>query len=383
MATHKLTKTNTHRKNTKAKSLQPKNSRLKLVRLFILSISFIVLGTWLISSTFASGSVKSVLPLVAAAEGSGMIASRQHPGVYWWMRDGGPSTAEKPREAIYAVKFDSSGKPVPLRGTNFFPFNLVNTSTNNNWEDIAIDDQDNIWIGDIGANLCGRNDQKIMKIKEPDPLSNETLNVIASFTFKFPDPASGCNTWNSEAMFWLDGKMYIFAKTNNSPIYRMDLPTGTSGTAKLVRLGTLAGGVSNISVSSLSSDRSRLLVASHGSLKIYTTTNTNLYGDALVKDIISRSPKYTASFTCGSGCTTAVEGGAFKTNSYEAAFVSENKYLYYAIPSDYGDNSPPPFTPFPTTYIEPEWGSAKSCNVKQDDLSASAGGYIRFGCSSN
>jgi hypothetical protein len=313
-------------------------------------VAFAAIGAIFTYLSFAAtGSIKSVPISVEAAEGSGMIASRQYPGVYWWHRDGGEATDQKPRDAIYAVKFDSNGNPVPVRGTKYFPFNLVSGSKNNNWEDIAMDDQNNIWIGDIGANLCGRNDQKIMKIKEPNPTSDEGLTILASYTFKFPDPASGCNTWNSEAMFWLDGKMYIFAKTSNSPVYRIDLPAGSnSGTAKLVRIGTLAGGVSNISASSITDDRSRLMVASHGSTNIYQTTNTSLTGDALVKDLISRTPKYKASFTCGSGCTLAVEGGSFKRNSYDIAYVSENKYLYYGKPADYGDTTNIAPTPTPT-----------------------------------
>lgn len=327
--------------------MSKKKTKFQYKKLLVYVIPFVIIGLWLLSRTFAAGTINYVGVDVLVGEGSGMIASRQYPGVYWYMRDGGESTTDKPRNAIYPVKLDSNGKPLALRGTNKFPFNLISGTTNNNWEDIAMDDQNNIWVGDIGANQCGRNDQKIFKVREPDPTTNESVTILASYTFKFPDPASGCNTWNSEAMFWLDGKMYIFAKTSNSPVYRIDLPTGTTGTAKLVRLGTLTGGVSNISVSSLSDDRTRLMVASQKSMRMYRTTTPSLQGDALVKDLISRSPAWSAPFSCGSGCNAFVEGGAFKRNSYEAAFIDEPKKLYYAWPADYGDTSPPPPPPPP------------------------------------
>ncbi len=338
----KINKSVSTRKHKYQKFLPKSHS----VTALMIIIPFMIVGILLIVLSFAAeGSIKSSSTQVLAGEGSGMVASRQYPGVYWWMRDGGDATADKPRDAIYAMKFDANGNSLAVRGTDKFPFNLVSGSKNNNWEDIAMDSNNNIWIGDIGANLCGRQDQKLLRVKEPDPTSSETLTITANYTFKFPDPASGCNTWNSEAMFWLDGKMYIFAKTTNSPVYRVDFPSGSTGTANLVRLGTLAGGVSNISVSSISDDRSRLMVASHGKTNIYQTTNTSLTGDSLVKDLISRAPKYIATFTCGTGCTTAVEGGAFKRNSFDVAYVSENKYIYYSKPAGYLDTTTYPTTP--------------------------------------
>lgn len=277
---------------------------------------------------------------VQAAEGSGMVASRQYPGVYWWHRDGGTSTAEKPRNAIYAMKLDVNGVPQNVRGTEKYPFYSVDYK-NTNWEDIAIDDSGNLWLGDIGANKCERNNQTIVKMKEPNPSSTGAVTILAKYTFKFPDPASGCNTWNSEAMFWLDGKLYIFAKTNSSPVYRVDLPSGSSGTAKLVRLGSLAGGISNISVSSVSADRGRLMVAAHQKMNIYATTNTGLKGDAWVRDIISRPPVFTSSFDCACSKKPNVEGGTYALNSRDVAFVSEGKLLYYAKPNQYGDTVAP------------------------------------------
>lgn len=274
-----------------------------------------------------------------AGEGSGLVASRQYPGVFWWIRDGGEATAGKPRDAVYALKYDANGNLVNVRGTDKFPYNMVTGSANNNWEDIGMDDQNNLWIGDIGANKCDRLNQKLLKIKEPNPATDETVAITSIYSFEFPDPASGCNTWNSEAMFWLDGKWYIFAKTSNSPVYRVDLPSGSSGRATLVRLGTLTGGVSSISVSSLSDDRKRLMVAGYGVVKVFTTTNTTLKGDALVKDLISRAPTFSAKTTTGvEGAAAATEGGSFVRNSYNITFVSENKYVYYAKPNEYGDS---------------------------------------------
>ena len=279
--------------------------------------------------------IKALSRSLPAAEASGMIASKQYPGVFWWHRDGGPATADKPRDALYAIKLDANGIPQPVRGSDYSPFYMISGAPNTNWEDIAIDASNNIWIGDIGANTCG-GPQDIYRIPEPNPSSTATTAPVAHFTFIFPDPPSGCTTWNSEAMFWLDGKLYIFAKTTNSPVYRIDLPSGNSGQANLVRLGQLAGGVSNISVSSLSSDRKRLLIAGHQNMFVFQTSSA-LSGDALVKDIISRAPVWKAPFDCNCNLSASVEGGTFVNGSYDVAFVAEGRQIYYGKPREYGD----------------------------------------------
>jgi Bacterial Ig domain len=359
------------KKLTNKISVKKNATSLSWKRMLLLAIPFAAIGAYLIFQSQAAVLIPSSSVQVNAGEGSGMVASKKHPGVFWWHRDGGTATADKPRDAIYAMKLDASGKIQPVRGTETFPFYLVSGSKNNNWEDVALDDQNNIWIGDIGANDCSRNNQKFLKVSEPDPTTNTTLTISASYTFKFPDPAAGCNTWNSEAMFWLDGKMYIFAKTSNSPVYRVDFPSSSSGTATLTRLGILAGGVSNISVSSISSDRSRLMVASHGITNIYTTQNTSLTGDALVKDLISRKPVYSANFDCRCSTKAAVEGGSFRHNSRDVAFVSENKYIYYATAAFYGDTSAPssPVQPVGDT-------AAPSVNITSPINGATIGGTI-------
>lgn len=355
-------------------------SRLHPVAAKLLVIALIAVPGYFVSAWYFARAATTIPALsiqALAGEGSGMVASRQYPGVNYWLRDGGTATADKPRDAIFAVKFDANGNPVPVRGTDKFPFYNVTGSPNNNWEDIAMDDTNNIWIGDIGANNCDRNNQKLIKIKEPNPSANETLTILASYTFKFPDPVTGCNTWNSEAMFWLDGKMYIFAKNSGSSVYRVDLPSGTSGTATLTKLGSLTGGVSNISVSSISDDRTRLVVAGHAKMNMYKTTNPSLRGDALIKDLISRAPAYVSTFSTGTADKPTVEGGSFKRGSYDVAFVSENKYIYYATPRTYGDTGTT--NPNPNPDPDPTDTTAPSVSVGSPTSGATVSGKVVIG----
>lgn len=262
-------------------------------------------------------------------EGSGLIASRQYPHLYWFIRDGGPETVDKPRSAVYSMHMDGRTQP------DVAP-TLVEGMRNTNWEDLAIDDEGNLWIGDIGANKCGRRDQTLIKIGEPQP-GDASIGVKQRYVFRFPDPPAGCATWNSEAMFWLDGHLYLIAKNAESGIYRVDLRQ--DGTASLVKIARLQG-VSNQSVASINSKRTRLMVAGHQGMSVYTASQSGLSGDAFIRDIASRRPAYKASFSCD-GCNAnnkaSVEGGSFMNGRDGVVFIAENKRVYLAWSKDYSE----------------------------------------------
>lgn len=287
-------------------------------------------------------SVARLSTTLPAAEASGIVASRKYPGVMWWHRDGGPAKPGKPRNALFALKFDATGKLQPVRGSEISPYYEVTGDTNTQWEDITLDDNNNLWIGEIGSNDC-KSAQYLYRLDEPNPAGTTGGAIKAKYSLKFPDPVAGCTTTNAEAMFWLDGKLYIFAKAKNSPVYRVDLPSGTSGEAKLVKLGQL-NGINTISGASISDDRSRMMVQHHQKFFVYTSGNPELKGDAFVKDMISRTYKWYGVFDGGDG---TVEGGTFARGSHDVAFVAESEEIYYVKPAAYGDRATPSPTPSP------------------------------------
>lgn len=320
------------------------------VGLALITVSALVGVVFITSKSFAEAQLSNLSMETDANEGSGMVASRQYKGVVWWLRDGGTSTQAAPRAALYAMRFEN-GQLQPVRGGTYFPFITVDGVSNSNWEDIALDESNNIWIGDIGANDCNRT-QNLYKVKEPSPVEDESVGVLAKYTFTFPNPPSGCKTINSEAMFWLDGHLYIFTKEDSTTLYRVDLPA-SPGPAKLVKLGILSGGVRKISGSSISDDRERMVVQHHTKFYVYTSGNPALRGDDYVKDMISRAYRWSGSFVCGTDCSGTVEGTTFMRDSRDVAFVAESKEVYYAKPADYGDTAsttptPPPTNPAPS-----------------------------------
>ncbi|GHJ48723.1 hypothetical protein Cs7R123_60650 [Catellatospora sp. TT07R-123] len=272
-----------------------------------------------------------------ASEASGLAASRRFPGVFYWLRDGGGATAQRPRAALWAIKVDADGNSHPVRRGENFPFAGVFDAANGDWEDIVLDDDDNLWIGDIGANDC-KTQQHLFKTLEPDPDTDDPFVVVAKYPLAFPDPAPGCRTRNAEAMLWLDGELYIFAKALHSPLYRVELPAGRGDDAQLEPLGQFAAAANRISVSTLSDDRTRLTLAGHALYWVFTT-DPALQGDDLLRDAMTRQPVYVGRFPQPNGRSAAVEGGSYLPGSHDVLFVAEDKRIFL-LPDSGGPGSP-------------------------------------------
>ncbi len=138
-------------------------------------------------------------------ESSGLVASQKYPGVYWSMNDSGNPPM------LYAV--DSVGKGLcRIRLTG---------AKNIDWEDIAIDDE-MLYIGDIGDNLCKRKVLTIYAVGEPDPKGKtETAPVKCEYRFRYP---ADHGPFDCEAMFVRKGWAYLIPKeTPRARIYRVRL----------------------------------------------------------------------------------------------------------------------------------------------------------------
>lgn len=296
--------------------------------------------------------------MLPASEASGLAASHHYPGVFYWLRDGGPSKPDTPRDAIWAMRIGAGGVPEPVRDGQLFPSYAVAGATNHDWEALTVDDAGALWIGELGANDC-KAQQRLLQVAEPEPGGFGAVEVVADYDLRFPDnPKPGCRTYNSEALLWLDGHLYVFAKTRGTPVYRVDLPPGARGTATLTRIGEFGAGVDNISAASVSDDRSRLMVLDHERLRVFTTDPTAV-GDDFLAGAAESEPTGTARFEAPGGAS--VEGGTFVPGGHDIAFVAEDRHLYYARPASYGEPAPSPSavpsgttpTPTPTGWDDP------------------------------
>ncbi|MCL4435988.1 MAG: metallophosphoesterase [Thaumarchaeota archaeon] len=182
----------------------------------------------------------SIIPLSLGThhvpEGSGIVASRTYPGIYWMIADSGNPAS------LYAI--DGTGAMV-----NIFP---VAGATNVDWEDIAIDSNGYIWIGDIGDNSQTRSDYVLYRVGEPNPYSTVTNIPSTAYHFNYPNGAR-----DSEAFFVWQGIPYIVQKRSiTTEVYAF--PTvDPSKKVTLNYVGTFTGGI-YITGADISADGRRL-----------------------------------------------------------------------------------------------------------------------------
>lgn len=162
----------------------------------------------------------------AIPESSGIVASRQHPGVFWTINDSGSDKAR------YLFAIDLSGKTLAS-----FELNLPNVD----WEDLAIDDQHNLYIADIGNNARKRQELVVHRLPEPDlnRKPDEKLRATGMWKIRFAGEPFDC-----ESLAIWKGDGYLVDKHRNASaasIYRFSLvPTHPQVMRKITELSVRA-----------------------------------------------------------------------------------------------------------------------------------------------
>ena len=141
-------------------------------------------------------------------ESSGVVASRQFPGVLWTHTDGGGAK----KQVLVAMTRDGAASG------EFF----VSDAFITDWEDIAIDDQRHLFIGDIGNNDAKRSELLVHQVDEPDPKAGARMvRPTRSWRLRFPGAPFDC-----ESLFVWQGNGYVVSKVfsdSRAQIYRFPL----------------------------------------------------------------------------------------------------------------------------------------------------------------
>jgi hypothetical protein len=141
-------------------------------------------------------------------------------GWFWTQND-----SDNPEE-IYCV--DSTGtiqRTVSVMG-----------DVNTDWEDLAKDDEGNLYIGNFGNNLLDRTDLRIVKIPSIDTCTSVAI-VSDTIRFSYPDqhdfpPNGDYGNFDMEAFFWYQDSLHLFSKDRSSP---------STGHTKHYRLPSVGG----------------------------------------------------------------------------------------------------------------------------------------------
>ncbi len=191
----------------------------------------------------------------AIRECSGIVASRRHSGIFWVHNDSG-----NPPE-LFAVRRDGS---------------LVRTFTvdvpNVDWEDIALDDQGHLFLGDIGNNKERLPLRAIYRLDEPDPAVEPEgpLHVSLASFYRFPRGGR----FDAESLFIDGGQAVLISKRLDgqpAELFKVTLdPPSSLLFPKLpVPIGELPGFLEPATGADLSADGKSLAVCSLKVARVY------------------------------------------------------------------------------------------------------------------
>lgn len=187
-------------------------------------------------------------------EASGFVKSRKHADVFWIVNDSGnPSN-------LYAIR--KTGELLASYS--------VTGAVNLDWEALAIDDNGNLYIGDVGNNVPpgGIARRWVYQVREPDPLQpGETKRSVAvekTYYYSFPK-----KPFDVEGMFFHHDTLWLVSKVKKgTTLYR--LPLTNAGQAVPLAEGAAAPGASVVTGASISEDGRRLALCSYDHLAVFT-----------------------------------------------------------------------------------------------------------------
>jgi hypothetical protein len=154
-------------------------------------------------------------------ESSAIIKSRVWDGVYWTLNDSGN------KNRIFPFSRDGQMYRAEWYKENQGGIYLAG-SLNIDWEEMAVDNNDNIYVCDSGNNSNARKDLCIYKLKDPLPNATGSVNYFQKYHFYYPEQTEfppEANNWDCEAVFWANEKLYLLTKhraDSNTKLYRFD-----------------------------------------------------------------------------------------------------------------------------------------------------------------
>lgn len=290
-----------------------------------------------------------------AGEASGMTGSRRYPGYYWMIQDSGSGD----RTALMALHVDHRNDTTTAGTLLDFPngrsSNIIDITdaSNIDWESIALDPQNRLWIGDTGANAALRSTGRFYVFAEPAPTSTQAIRPVATYDYSFP--AGGFA--DVEATFMVGGNLYLVTKRlGQASVYRLQPVAGQ--VTPLVLVGAFAeGSIERITGAEMSTDGKRFAVTSQLDKQVFVWSRnealptTVAASDNLVRRYLATRPTWAQFFTKQDAAGTAVqiEAVAFAPLNfgYALALAAEGtaKHAVYLRTRTY-EARPLPLPPF-------------------------------------
>ena len=193
------------------------------------------------------------LPLQAVPEASGLVRSRRHADVFWTHNDS-EGTAE-----VFAVR----GNGTLLRRI------VVPGANQVDWEDLALDEQDRLVVGDLGDNFAAHREHVLYRFAEPDPHGTGGIDRVETFRWRYP---ADCGALDAEALWVAGDSAFVLTKEPRAArLFRIELSAKAVAAGELIQaelLGTLDG-LQVVTGASLSADRCALAMLSYFEVVVF------------------------------------------------------------------------------------------------------------------
>jgi hypothetical protein len=199
--------------------------------------------------------IGDALMLRDVPEASGLALSRRHDEVIWTHNDSGNETV------LFAVNVSGQARGrvrVPARTRD--------------WEDLSAGpcppfdkaqggSGDCLYIADIGDNDLARRGVQMLRVPEPEPGADRTERPDV-FTLVYPD-----GPHNAEALFMVEGTVFIVTKDRDGKLYRSAAPLERGGEVRLRRVGNL--GLTGVTDAETSRDGRSVVVRTSREAVVY------------------------------------------------------------------------------------------------------------------
>ena len=128
-------------------------------------------------------------------ECSGIVASQQYSNVFWVHNDG-------KKERLFAID---------LKGATLAEFKITGAKFQD-WEDIALDADNNLYAADTGNNDGKRKEVIVYQFREPNPKSAErSISITRHWTLRYPAGSRDC-----ESLLVLGTNGYLITKVTGN-----------------------------------------------------------------------------------------------------------------------------------------------------------------------
>lgn len=161
---------------------------------------------------------------------------------------------------------------------------------NHDWEDLATDDDGNLYIGDFGNNKNQRQNLTILKIHN-DSLKNNTPTEVEKITFTYPNqqefpPEKTSRFFDCEAFFFLNDSLYLFTKSRveeqhgKTTLYKLPAKPGHYIAEKITDYNTPCDRVTCwVTSADISPDKTKVVLLTPTAILLFTDFENNNFLD--------------------------------------------------------------------------------------------------------